>query len=89
MVEVPTKDSVTDAGMTGVKAGGIGGIGQSLGRSVLGEGLGTAVGGVIAASAMSGSSRDRSAERAVERGIYQMLDSNSGGNTRQSRRGSM
>lgn len=79
MVKVPTKNSLSDAGMHGVKKGGISGLGQVLGTSILGPGLGTAAGGIVAASSMSGQARDRAAERAVEEGLTLMMIGGGGG----------
>lgn len=87
MVEVPSKDSATDAGKTGIVGGGMSGLGQALGRSTLGPGIGTAAGGIAAASAMEGDSRDRAAERAVDRAVIELFGGqaqvrNSGGSSR-------
>lgn len=67
MVKVPTKDGMTGAAMHGISNGGISGLGQALGRSLLGPSLGTAAGGIVAAAAMDDqASRNRAAERAIE-----------------------
>lgn len=73
MVSVPSKDSATDAGKTGLVGGGMSGIGQAFGRSLVGPGLGTALGGIAAASAMNGTERDRAAERTIERATVELF----------------
>lgn len=63
----------TDAGKTGVMEGGAVGVGEALGRALLGPGLGTAAGGIAVAAANSGASRDRMAAIAIERAVNEVL----------------
>ena len=65
MVQVPTKNSVVDAGKSGAASGIPAGIGALAGKRVLGDGIGTAVGGIAGASTLEGQARDRMAETAV------------------------
>jgi hypothetical protein len=82
MASIPTTDDATDAGMTGLKAGGAASIGQTLGRGILGPGLGTALGGTVAAAAMSGDARDMVATLSVERGMNELFAGGGGGGSR-------
>lgn len=70
---VPGTSDATDAGKTGVLEGGAVGVGEALGRALLGPGLGTAAGGIAAAAAQSGSSRDRMAAIAIERAVNEVM----------------
>lgn len=79
MVDVPTTNDVSDTGMGGLKTGGAAGLGELVGRSILGPGIGTAAGGVLAGSMLSGSSRDMVAALAVERGTNELFAGGSGG----------
>lgn len=81
-IEVPTMNAAKDAGMTGLKAGGIGGLGTTLGQSILGPGLGTAAGGVLAASSMSGNARDTVATVSVMQATNELMGG--GGTSQQS-----
>lgn len=78
MVSVPTKDSVTDAGSSGI-AGIAPGLGAAFGRGFLGPGLGTAIGGIAGASALDGASRDRMAELVVYDSINELLTGGASG----------
>lgn len=62
-----------DAGKTGALQGGAVGVGQSLGRALLGPGLGTAAGGIAVAAAADGNARDRMATIAIERAVTEVL----------------
>lgn len=69
----PDFKSGKDAGKTGVMEGGAVGVGESLGRALLGPGLGTAAGGIAVAAAQNGASRDRMAAIAIERAVNEVL----------------
>jgi len=83
---IPSKASAMDALGTQVMEGGYLGIGEVLGRSILGPGIGTMAGGLAAASSESGAARDRMAMVSGERAVTELLvgtgGSNSGGSSR-------
>lgn len=86
-VDVPTADDAKDSAKTGAVRGGVLGVGELVGRGILGRGLGTAAGGVAAAASMNGNARDTAATIAVERGLTELMaGSGGGGSTRQERR---
>lgn len=70
---MPGTSDATDAGKTGALEGGAVGIGEALGRTLLGPGLGTAAGGIAVAAAQSGGSRDRMAAIAIERAVNEVF----------------
>ena len=82
---VPSKSSLTDAGATSVVEGAYLGVGETLGRSIMGPGIGTMVGGVAAAASESGQARDRMAMVAGERAINELLAGGMGSSTSSSR----
>jgi len=82
---IPTKNSATDAGMTSISEGAYLGVGETLGRSIMGPGLGTMVGGVAAAASESGAARDRMAMVAGERAINELLAGGMGSSSQSSR----
>jgi hypothetical protein len=86
---VPTKNSAIDAGKTNVVEGMALGLGESMGRSILGPGLGTALGGIAIASAQSGAARDRMAMVAGERAANEIFAGGGGGGGGSSSRGSI
>jgi len=73
MVEVPTTDDVTDTAKGGAMPGLAAGIGESVGRSILGPGIGTAAGSILAGSMLSGGNRDMVATLGVERGVNELM----------------
>lgn len=82
---IPSKSSAFDALGTQVMEGAYLGVGETLGRSLLGPGIGTMAGGLAAASSESGAARDRMAMVSGERAVNELLSggmgqSNSGGN---------
>ena len=84
---IPSKSSAMDALGTQVMEGAYLGIGETLGRSILGPGIGTMAGGLAAASSESGQARDRMAMVSGERAVNELLSggagaSNSGGSNR-------
>lgn len=85
MVDVPTTDDATDTAMSGLKTGGAAGLGQTIGRSILGPGIGTAAGGVLAGSMFGGSERDMIAALGVERGVNELMAGGGGGGSSRGR----
>lgn len=81
MVDVPSKDSISDSAKTGASGGVPAGIGALAGRSFMGPGLGTAVGGIAGASMLSGSDRDNMAQTAVFLGITELAGASGGGSS--------
>jgi len=84
---IPSKSSAFDALGTQVLEGAYLGVGETLGRSILGPGIGTMAGGLAAASSESGAARDRMAMVSGERAVNELLAggmgaSNSGGSNR-------
>lgn len=51
---IPTKSRIMANLKSGVKNGGIGGLGVLIGQALLGKGLGTMVGGILAGSMLGG-----------------------------------
>jgi hypothetical protein len=81
---VPTTGDATDAGKDLAVQGVPLGVGESLGRSLLGPGLGTALGGVAVASMNEGMDGQVQATIAGERAMNEIMSgmgasSNSGG----------
>lgn len=72
-MDVPTKQSATDAGKSSMSALAPG-IGSVAGRRILGPGLGTAAGGILGSSALSGASRDRMAETSVYYAVNEVFN---------------
>lgn len=73
MPSVPTKNSVTGSAKNGGMNGLAAGLGETVGRSVLGPGIGTAAGGILAGSMMSGNDRTLVSTLAVERGVNELF----------------
>lgn len=78
MVDVPTTNDMTNSGMDGLKTGGAAGLGQLVGRSILGRGVGTAAGGVLAGAMLDGRQRETVAALGVERGMNEVFAGASG-----------
>lgn len=73
LVKVPTKRSIFDTAKTGLKAGIIGGLGVSLGSTILGATLGPAVGGILSASMLPADEGKIVATNAVMDSVIVML----------------
>jgi hypothetical protein len=86
---IPSKASAMDALGTQVMEGAYLGVGETLGRSLLGPGIGTMAGGLAAASSESGASRDRMAMVSGERAVSELLAGSGGGNSSGGNRGSI
>lgn len=87
---IPSKASAMDSLSTQLMEGAYLGVGETLGRSILGPGIGTMAGGLAAASSESGAARDRMAMVSGERAVNELLSggmgqSNSGGGSNRGR----
>lgn len=87
--QIPSKSSALDAGKTSLMEGAYLGVGETLGRSLLGPGIGTMAGGVAAAASESGNARDRMAMVAGERAINELLAGGGGSGGGGSSRGTI
>lgn len=81
MVDVPTKDEALSQGKTGAVGGIASGLGQQVGRGILGLGVGTALGGILASTLLSGTSADTVAILSVDKGIEELLVGGGGAGT--------
>lgn len=70
---VPTTGDATEAGKSMAIQGGALGVGESLGRSILGPGIGTAVGGLAVASMNDGQDRKTQATIVGERAVSELM----------------
>lgn len=73
MPDVPTKSTITTAATNGGMNGLAAGLGQTVGRGVLGPGIGTAAGGILSASMLDGNDRDMVATISVERAMNELF----------------